>query len=146
MGVIFIQFWCRYDAIKSLLSILIPIVRENWLIRVQTWADVVHNNLISMSVTTEVSGWYYRYGQFPGVKGSYRLGRAQGISWYYFLPSRYLRFQAGLWTQAPAIISFQIENCKFIKKKTINLSIRFVNIRVFPPIEVIKIHKRWSIR
>ena len=57
MGVIFIQFWCRYDAIKSLLSILIPIVRENWLIRVQTWADVVHNNLISMSVTTEVSGF-----------------------------------------------------------------------------------------
>ena len=68
MGVIFIQFWCRYDAIKSLLSILIPIVRENWLIRVQTWADVVHNNLISMSVTTEVSGNTYTRGRWIELK------------------------------------------------------------------------------
>ena len=42
-----------------MLSILIPIVRESWLKRVQTWADVVLNYLISMSVTTEVSDLTY---------------------------------------------------------------------------------------
>ena len=48
------------NLIKS--SILIPIVRENWLTRVQKWADVVHFHFerceISTSVTTEVSAHF----------------------------------------------------------------------------------------
>ena len=45
----------------------------------------------------------------------------------------------------PAIISFQIVNDVFIKK-TINLSYPSIDIRVFLPIELKTIQKRWSIQ